>query len=75
MMPLSLTNPGETVLVFRVKGNNEAKQHLADLGFVPGTPVTVVSQNGGDVIVNIKDSHLALTREMATRIDVEPVHD
>lgn len=45
---------------------------MSDLGFVPGAYVTVISAHGGDIIVNVKDSRLAITREMAQKIQVQP---
>ena len=53
MLPLAFTNAGDYVEVVRVGGNDEAKQHLSDLGFVPGAYVTVISAHGGDIIVNV----------------------
>ena len=55
MIPLTLTNAGEESIIKRIGGKPEVKQHLADLGFVVGASVSVVSQFGGNVIVNIKD--------------------
>ncbi|MCR4688925.1 MAG: ferrous iron transport protein A [Saccharofermentans sp.] len=72
MMPLALANVGEEVMVFRVSGDDATKQHLADLGFVPGTRINIITQNGGDVIVNLKESHLAITKKMAQKIMVQP---
>ena len=72
MLPLAFTNAGDYVEVVRVGGNDEAKQHLSDLGFVPGAYVTVISSHGGDIIVNVKESRLAITREMAQKIQVQP---
>ena len=54
MLPLAFTNAEDYVEVVRVGGNDEAKQHLSDLGFVPGAYVTVISSHGGDIIVNVK---------------------
>lgn len=72
MIPLAMSKPGEKVKVLRVGGNDEGKQHLADLGFVPGAEVTVVSAPGdGNVIVNLKGAKLAITSQMATKIMIE----
>ena len=72
MIPLSVANPGDKVTVVRVGGNEEGKQHLADLGFVPGAEVSVVSAPGdGNVIVNLKGAKLAITSQMATRIMIQ----
>lgn len=70
MMPLILASPGEENMIRKVGGNPEAKQHLADLGFVAGGNVTVVSSIGGNLIVSVKESRVAISREMAARIMV-----
>ncbi len=72
MFPLAMGKVGEEVMVFRVSGDEATRQHLADLGFVPGTLVSIVSQNNGDVIVNLKESHLAITKKLAEKIMVQP---
>lgn len=72
MVPLAMAKPGEKVKVLRIGGNEDAKQHLADLGFVPDAEVTVVSAPGdGNVIVNLKGATLALTSQMATKIMIQ----
>ncbi len=68
MMPLSFANVGEENLIRRISGNPEVKKHLENLGFVVGGTVTVVSENGGNLIVNVKESRVAVSKEMATRI-------
>lgn len=68
MMPLSLAPLGEENLVRRVGGSPEVKKHLEDMGFVPGSTVTVVSTLGGNVIVKVKESRVAISNEMARRI-------
>lgn len=68
MMPLSLATLGEENLVRRVGGSPEVKKHLEDMGFVPGSTVTVVSALGGNVIVKVKESRVAISNEMARRI-------
>lgn len=70
MMPLSMTNEGETSTIFKVGGKEETRKFLENLGFVPGTAVTVVSKLGGNMIVNIKNSRIAIGNDMATRIMV-----
>ena len=70
MMPLSLANIGEENLILKVGGNPEVKKHLEDLGFVVGGSVTVVNALGGNVIVNVKESRVAISEEMARRIMV-----
>lgn len=69
-LPLALVGQGETARVARVRGNAEARQHLAELGFVDGSQVKVVSRAAGDVIVLVKGARLALNRAMASRITV-----
>ncbi|MDO5563541.1 MAG: FeoA family protein [Synergistaceae bacterium] len=69
-MPLTLASPGEENMIRKVGGNPEMKQHLADLGFVAGGNVTVVSTIGGNLIVNVKESRIAISREMAGKIMV-----
>lgn len=71
MMPLTLAEIGKETTIRRIGGNKEIKGHLEDLGFVPGGAVTVLSTLGGNVIVRIKESRLALGREMAQRILVD----
>ena len=70
MMPLNLASVGEENTIRKVSGNAEIKQHLNDLGFVVGGAVTVVSDIGGNVIVNVKESRVAISKEMACRIYV-----
>ena len=70
MMPLILAAAGETNTIRKVSGNPEVKKHLEDLGFVVGGEVTVVSAIGGNLIVNVKESRIALSREMAGKIMV-----
>ena len=68
MMPLSMAKPGETFSIVKVSGKDEIRQHLAELGFVVNGAVTVVSELGGSLILQVKDSRVALDREMANRI-------
>ena len=68
MMPLSMAKPGETFSIVKVTGKDEIRQHLAELGFVVNGAVTVVSELGGSLILQVKDSRVALDREMANRI-------
>ncbi len=70
MMPLMLADPGEENIIHRVGGNQEMKKHLEDMGFVVGGTVTVISEIGGNLIVNVKDTRVAISREMAGRIFV-----
>ncbi len=68
MMPLVFAEKGARVQILQIKGNAETKQHLADLGFVVGGNVTVVSESGGNLIVNVKESRVALGKDMAVKI-------
>ena len=70
MMPLVLADAGSENIVRKVGGTAEVRQHLADLGFNVGTSVTVVSAMGGNVIVKVKESRVAISREMAQKIMV-----
>lgn len=70
MMPLSMVNSGEKKQIIRVTGKDETRKFLANLGFVEGSEVTVVSVIAGNLIVNIKDTRVAIDRSMANRIMV-----
>ena len=68
MMPLNVAQPGEENIIRKIGGSPEVKQHLAELGFVVGGTVTLLSVLGGNVIVNVKESRVALDADMARRI-------
>ena len=68
MMPLSMAKPGETVTIRKITGKDEGRQHLAELGFVVDTEVTVVNELGGSLILQVKDCRVALDRQMANRV-------
>ena len=68
MMPLLYASEGEVNIIKKVGGKQDVKKHLEDMGFVVGGAVTVISQIGGNVIVNVKDTRVAVSREMAQRI-------
>ena len=70
MMPLSLAAVGEENTVKRIGGNPEVKKHLENLGFVVGGNVTVITSLNGNVIVNVKESRVAISEEMARKIMV-----
>lgn len=70
MMPLTMLNAGETNTIKRVGGKEETRRFLNNLGFVAGGNVTVVSETGGNLIVNIKDSRVAIGKDMANKIIV-----
>ncbi len=69
-MPLNLADSGEENIIKKVGGSPEVKKHLEDLGFVPGATVMLVNTNGGNVIVNVKESRIAISKEMAMKIMV-----
>ncbi len=69
-MPLTLAKIGEENIIKKIGGKQEVKAHLENLGFVVGGVVTVVNAMGGNVIVSVKDSRIAVSREMAQKIMV-----
>ena len=68
MMPLSLAQVGEENIIKRIGGSPEVKRHLENLGFVVGGEVTVVNTLGGNVIGNVKEARVAISKEMALKI-------
>ena len=70
MMPLTFANTGEENIIKKIGGNPDTRKFLENLGFVAGSAVTVVSEIGGNVIVNVKDSRVAVSKEMACKIMV-----
>ena len=70
MLPLTMANPGEPVTIKKIGGKAETKKFLETLGFVVGGVVTVVSENSGNMIVNVKDSRVAIGKDMANKIMV-----
>jgi len=70
MMPLVLSEPGEAQIIKKIGGSPEVKQHLADLGFNVGGEVSVVSMLGGNLIVKVKESRVAVSEELARKIMV-----
>ena len=67
-MPLAMAKTGETVTIRKITGRDEVRQHLAELGFVVDSDVTVVSEIAGNLILQVKDSRIALDKTMANRI-------
>ena len=67
-MPLTMAKPGETVTIRKITGKDEIRQHLAELGFVVDSDVTIVNEISGNLILQVKDSRIALDRTMANRI-------
>lgn len=70
MMPLSMVNEGEPNIIRKIGGKEETRKFLENLGFVAGGSATVVSEIGGSLIVNVKDSRVAIGRDMANKIMV-----
>lgn len=70
MMPLTMADSGEELMIRKVGGSPETRKFLESLGFVAGGTVTIVNEIGGNVIVNVKESRVAVSREMAMKIMV-----
>ena len=68
MIPLTLAAPGESNIIKKVGGLPDERKHLESLGFAPGVMVIVISALGGNVIVSVEDSRVAISREMAQKI-------
>ncbi len=69
-MPLTMVRVGEQSTIKKVGGKEETRRFLENLGFVAGSDVTIVSEIGGNIIVNIKDSRIAIGKDMANKIMV-----
>lgn len=70
MMPLTMAKAGEKNTIKKIGGKEDVRRFLETLGFIVGSDVTVVSENNGNVIVNIKESRVAISKEMANKIMV-----
>ena len=68
MMPLTMAKAGDTVTIRKITGQDEVRLHLAELGFVVDSQVTIVNEIAGNLIVQVKESRLALDKTMANRI-------
>ena len=68
MMPLTMARAGETVTIRKITGRDEVRQHLAEMGFVVDSDVTVISEVAGNLILQVQDSRIALDKSMANRI-------
>ena len=68
MIPLVMAQPAQEATILKITGRDEMRRRLAELGFVVGAPVNVVSRLGGNLIVQVKDSRVALDKSMANRI-------
>ena len=70
MIPLAMADPNVDLTVRRIAGNPDLRQHLETLGFVSGAVVREVAENSGNVIVNVKESRVAISNEAARHIYV-----
>ena len=70
MIPLTLADVGEENIIKKIAGKQEVRLHLENLGFVIGSAVKVINKIGGNVIVNVKESRIAISKEMAQKIMV-----
>ena len=68
MLPLTMAKTGEIVIIRKIAGKDDVRQHLAELGFVVNRNVTVVSEIAGNLILQVHDSRIALDKTMASRI-------
>ena len=69
-MPLTMSKAGDTVTIQKITGKDEVRQHLAELGFVAGETVTIVSEISGNLIIQVKEARIALDKTLAMRIIV-----
>lgn len=69
-MPITMINPGEQAIIKRITGKDETKKFLENLGCVVGTPVCIISKMMDNVIISIRDTRIALDKDMAKRIMV-----
>ncbi len=68
MMPLTMGSPGDVVVIKKITGKDEIRQHLAEMGLVVDEKVRIVNGMGGNLIIQVKDSRVALDKSMANRI-------
>ena len=69
-MPLTMSKAGDTVTIQKITGKDEVRQHLAELGFVVGETVTIVSDISGNLIIQVKEARIALDKTLAMRVIV-----
>lgn len=69
-MPVAMANIGDVNIIRKITGQDEVRKHLAELGFVVGEQISVVSELGGSLILSVKNSRVALDRDMAMRVIV-----
>lgn len=70
MIPLNFANIGNKVIIKRIGGPEETRRFLGNLGFTEGSEISVISENSGNIIVAVKDSRIAISKEMAVKIIV-----
>ncbi len=70
MIPLTMANVGDRLLVKKIGGKTEVRKHLENLGFVPGSTISVVNDLNGSFIINVKEARVAISKEMASKIMV-----
>ena len=70
MLPLTLAGTGEENIIKKIGGSEKVKKHLEDLGFVVGSSVRIMNTLGGNIVVNVKDTRIAISEEMAQKIMV-----
>ena len=70
MMPLTMAKAGETVTIKKITGKDEVRLHLAELGFVVDSEVTVVNEIAGNLIIQVKEARIALDKTLAMRVIV-----
>lgn len=75
MLPLCMADEGQVHTIFKITGRDEVRRHLAELGLVVGEEVTVMNSLGGNLILQVKDSRIALDRGLANRIMVRGFED
>ncbi len=68
MMPLSMAKPGEINTILKITGKDDIRRHLAEMGFVVGSHVAVISETGGNMILQVKGCRFALDKTMVNRI-------
>ena len=70
MIPLSVADTGSTYVIKRIGGKPEVKKHLENLGFIVGDTVIVITEQNGNIIVKVKETRVAISKEMAMKIYV-----
>lgn len=75
MMPLSFAEVGEKNIIRRIGGQDDAKRHLNNLGFVEGSEVEIVTEAAGNMIVTVKETRIGISKEVASRIVVDALED